>query len=323
MPAWPFTTGLHDLGNGGFAWLQPDGGWCLSNAGLIVDSGESLLVDTLTDLPLTRGMLEAMKRAVPEAGRIGTLVNTHAHPDHTAGNELVEGAEIVASAATRAEMARMREFDPIAGIMRNWRDHGEAGAYLHEVMGSKFELNRSDPPLPTRTFEDALTLNVGAKAVELIKVGPAHTLGDVLVHVPADRMVFTGDVLFHKVHPSIMGVNVADWIGACDRILAMDVEIVVPGHGPITDKTGVRELRGYLEFVTTTARKCFDAGLDYVEAVREIAIESFRDWADEERVYQTVAALYGEFGAPRPPMPEVMARMRRHRAERHASCTHQ
>ena len=91
MSAWTYTKGLHDLGNGCFAWLQPDGGWGWSNAGLVCDGGESLLVDTLFDLRLTREMLDAMRRAAPAAARIGTLVNTHANGDHCYGNAAGRG----------------------------------------------------------------------------------------------------------------------------------------------------------------------------------------------------------------------------------------
>ena len=83
---------------------SPNGGWGYSNAGLIEDQGETLLIDTLMDLPLTRDMLDSMKRAVPAAERIGTLLNTHSNPDHTFGNQLVEGAVIISSDACLEEM---------------------------------------------------------------------------------------------------------------------------------------------------------------------------------------------------------------------------
>ena len=96
MPGWAYTKGVHDLGTGCYAYLQPDGTWGWSNAGLVTDGGETLLVDTLFDLKCTREMLEALRAAVPAARRIGTLVNTHSNGDHTFGNQLVSGAEIVA-----------------------------------------------------------------------------------------------------------------------------------------------------------------------------------------------------------------------------------
>ncbi|WP_163592847.1 MBL fold metallo-hydrolase, partial [Klebsiella pneumoniae] len=79
-----------------FAYLQPDGSWGWSNAGLIADRGQTLLVDTLYDLKLTREMLDTMRASVPAANSIGTLVNTHSNADHTFGNQLVEGAQIIA-----------------------------------------------------------------------------------------------------------------------------------------------------------------------------------------------------------------------------------
>ena len=91
MSKWQYTKGLHDLGNGCFAWLQPDGSWGFSNAGLIVDGDQTLLVDTLFDLKLTGEMLGQMRAAVPAAKSIGRLVNTHANGDHTFGNQLVAG----------------------------------------------------------------------------------------------------------------------------------------------------------------------------------------------------------------------------------------
>ena len=102
----PYDQGLHDLGNGGYAWLQPDGGWGWSNAGLIVDGDESLLVDTLFDLKLTGSMLDAMRAAEPKAAaRLDLLVNTHANGDHCWGNQLVADAEIIASRACAEDLA--------------------------------------------------------------------------------------------------------------------------------------------------------------------------------------------------------------------------
>jgi cyclase len=97
---WQYTRGWHDLGNGLWAYLLPDGSWGWSNAGLIVDGDQTLLVDTLFDLKLTAAMLNDMRRSIPAAARIGTLVNTHHNGDHTFGNQLVEGAQIIATNGT-------------------------------------------------------------------------------------------------------------------------------------------------------------------------------------------------------------------------------
>ena len=294
MSAWPYTKGAHDLGRGCWAYLQPDGTWGWSNAGLVSDAGETLLVDTLFDLKCTREMLAAFRAAVPAAQRIGTLVNTHSNGDHTFGNQLVEGAEIIASSACAEEM-RERPPEELAAMMRNWRTLGPGPAFFHEVMGTRFDYEGIRLTLPTRTFDGEIALRVGDKQVRVIEVGPAHTGGDVIVHVPQDRVVFTGDILFVGGHPVLWAGPVGNWIRACDLILGWDVETVVPGHGPITGKGGVRAMKHYLEYIRDEAKKRYDAGLGPEEAARDIALTPFADWTDPERILVNVDSLYREF----------------------------
>jgi cyclase len=183
MAKYPFAKGLHDLGNGCHGYLQPDGGWGLSNAGLIEDQGETLLIDTLMDLPLTRQMLDTMKKAVPAAAAIGTLLNTHSNPDHTFGNQLVEGAVIISSDACLDEMKAMADApkDPRGHIRFDWQNYGDAGKFFSEVMWSRFSAKGFVRTLPSQSFSGEHTIHVGAKEVRFVEVGPAHTKGDVVV----------------------------------------------------------------------------------------------------------------------------------------------
>jgi glyoxylase-like metal-dependent hydrolase (beta-lactamase superfamily II) len=289
----PYTKGLHDLGSGCFAYLQPDGSWGWSNAGLVTDGGESLLVDTLYDLRLTAEMLHAMRRATSAAVRIGTLVNTHANGDHCYGNQLVKGATIVASAASAAEMDELPA-DRMAMLLKNAPALGAGGAFLARCFSS-FDFEGIVHTPPTETFRGECIRHVGTKKVQLIEVGPAHTKGDVLVHVPADRVVFTGDILFVDGTPIMWAGPVANWIAACERIAAMDVDAVVPGHGPVTDTAGALRVRDYLVYVRDEARKRFDAGLSPADAARDIALGDFSSWGDAERIVVNVHTLYREF----------------------------
>ena len=296
MGARPYRRGLEELGNGLFAWMQPDGGWGWSNAGFVRDGDGSLLVDTLFDEPLTAVMLQAFERATGIApGQIRLLVNTHANGDHTHGNALVANAEVIASAAAAREMA---EYPPAlvaklkaggaAGAL------GDAGLFFADIF-APFDFTQARGRAPTRTFEKRLDLAVGGKAVELHMLGPAHTAGDVLVWVPGDRAVFTGDLLFIGGTPIMWAGPVGNWLAACDRILTLGAENIVPGHGPMTDAAGVRRMQEYLRWVDREARQRFDAAMPVEEAIADIALGEYRNWLDAERLAVNVASLYREY----------------------------
>jgi cyclase len=295
-----YVKGLHDLGNGCWAYLQPSGSWGWSNAGLVVDGDATLLVDTLFDLPLTAEMLAAMRRAVPAAASIDVLVNTHANGDHCYGNELVEGAVIIASEACAEEMGAVPPA-LLAELVANADALGPlVAAFVRRAFGA-FQFEGITLTAPKETFRGETQRRVGGKEVRLLEVGPAHTRGDVLVHVPGDRTVYTGDIVFVDGHPIIWEGPIANWVRACDAILAMDVETVVPGHGPLAGPPAVRALREYLKHIEAEARRCYEAGLSREEAARAVTFDDYAAWGDAERIAVNVAALYREFGDPAPP----------------------
>jgi cyclase len=315
MSKWQYTTGLHDLGRGCFAYLQPDGSWGWSNAGLVTDGDQTLLVDTLFDLPLTAQMLKTMRDAVPAAHRIEKLVNTHANGDHVFGNQLVEGAEIIACRDCAEEFAEVPA-SMLAALEAGWKNLGEGGAFFHEVMGSRFDWTGIVSTPPTTVFDQAMEVKVGDKRLILTHLGSAHTRGDVLVHLPAERILYTGDLLFVGGHPVIWAGPVENWIEACDYILGLDVEVIVPGHGPIADKAAVRELKSYFEYITVQARAHFDNGVPYEEAARKISLDRFAQWLDPERIVINVASLYRQFSSPRAVLVDrvaLFAGMKRYR----------
>lgn len=282
-----------------FAYLTPDGGWSLSNAGIVYADGEAVVVDTLTDRRLTREMLDQFKAVVPAGTRIKHVVNTHSHPDHSWGNGLFVGHDIVCSRAT------LEEFDR-ADPRRRRRRLDEALAAGHE--GALFYANymragnvdRSEGTIvkPTRSFSGSAKLSIGGRTVQLIELGPAHTLGDVVAYVPDARVLMTGDILFSSGHPLLgAGASVDGWIAACDRIIAMDVEVIIPGHGPIATKDNVRATKDYFIYVREQARRRYDAGLGAEDAAAEIALDAFVGWGESERIVANVAHLYREFSA--------------------------
>jgi glyoxylase-like metal-dependent hydrolase (beta-lactamase superfamily II) len=324
LQRWNFTKGLHEIGTGAWAYLQPNGGWGLANSGLIVDGDQTLLVDTLVDGHHTLAMLKTIQDAIGlKAADIRTVVNTHGDPDHTFGNYLLQHAEIIASDLTAKELAS-KSPQRFTELMHRAPAMGEVGEFLLECF-SAFDWAGCELRLPTKTFEGEMHLKVGDKDVHLIQVGPAHTQGDTLVHVPQDRVVYTGDILFIEGTPVIWAGPVRRWIDACNRILAMDVDVVVPGHGPITDKSGAIAVRDYLTYVDHETRRRYDAGMSVDDAMMDIPLGPFANLIDAERLAVNVQRLYDEYsGSPQGEMIrfyENLARMNKRLKERRTQRT--
>lgn len=319
---------LHEIGNGIYAYTQLPGSWGWSNSGLITDGGESLLVDTLFDLQITREMLDKMARATPAASRISTVVNTHGNGDHCYGNALVADAQIIGTRGCALDLAeapasRNHLLMRAARVVHRMGSLGRALGKALDAVGidrltaladaaelalpALGEFDFSDIPLtpPTRLFDGELELQVGDKKVVLIELGPAHTRGDAVVWVPGDKTLFTGDLLFKDAHPIVWEGPVSNWIAALDRLMEMDIETVVPGHGPLTDRSGLREAQRYLEVLSREVRARYDAGMTVDEAVRDMTLDEFKGWLDPERIYVNTHTLYRELSNDDTP-PDIL-----------------
>jgi glyoxylase-like metal-dependent hydrolase (beta-lactamase superfamily II) len=298
MSKWEYSKGLHEISGGVYAYLQPDGSWGLSNAGLVTDNGVSLLIDTLYDLELTQDMLRAMNTAT-QTTIMDYLVITHANGDHCYGNQLVKGAEIISTTACAEEMLVMPP-EAMAQIMAGAPQMGELGQFLIKCFG-RFNFQGITLTPPTRTFDKRLELQVGNKNIVLLEVGPCHTKGDLIVILPDDKIAFAADLLFIDGTPVMWDGPLGNWLKGLDQILDSGAVTIIPGHGPITNQAGVRQIKNYWEYLAAEARKRFDAGLPPLEAALDINLGEFAVWGDSERIAVNVDALYREFSGDTSP----------------------
>ncbi len=284
----PYTRGLHTLGAHTHAWLVPDGTWGWSNAGLVTGEGESLLVDTLFDLAMTRELLAGLAPVTADRP-IRTLVNTHANGDHWFGNELLAGAEIIASTATAEEMAGNGP-DLLLGLLDQ---PGPLGRFANHIF-EPFDFTGITPTVATRTFDGEVTIDVGGTEVQVIALGPAHTAGDSVVFVPSERVLFAGDLLFIGGTPISWAGPISNWVTACDRMLALEPEFVVPGHGPVVAAQDIHQVRDYLVWVQEEAQARYDKGMSPEDAMRDISLGRFAELDEHGRIAQNVLAVYYE-----------------------------
>ncbi|OBH04794.1 2-hydroxyhepta-2,4-diene-1,7-dioate isomerase [Mycobacterium sp. E2699] len=300
----PYTRGLHEVADRVWAWTLPDGGYGWSNAGLVAGDGASLLVDTLFDLPLTREMLAAM-RPITDGAPITDALITHSNGDHTHGNQLLDASvRILAARGTADEIAHGMAPEMLA-MVQTANLGPVATPYARDRFGH-FDFGGITVRNADQTFEYELTIDVGGRRVDMLNLGPAHTAADSVVHVPDAGVLFGGDLLFIGCTPIVWAGPIANWIRACDVMIALDAPVVVPGHGPVTDPDGIRAVRGYLAHVAAHAEAAHRKGLSWAEAADTIDLGEYASWLDAERVVVNVYQRYRELD-PDTPQLEVMA----------------
>ncbi|MFJ8165377.1 MBL fold metallo-hydrolase [Streptomyces sp. NPDC096136] len=274
---------------GVYAYVQPDGGWCLNNAGWVSDGGRTLLVDTAA----TERRALALREAVLAAGSPlpRTVVNTHHHGDHTYGNAAFAPALIVGHDNARAEQL--------------------AAGHQLELIWPATDFGAVEITPPDLTYDDRLTLHVGETEVRVLHPGVAHTTGDSVVWLPAKRVVFTGDLVFAGGTPFLAMGSLAGSLRALELLRSLDAETVVPGHGPLTDPAAYAATERYLRYVEELARDGRDRGLTPLETARGADLGEFAAWRESERLVANLHRAYAELaGEPEGAPLDIMAVLR-------------
>jgi cyclase len=210
------------------------------------------------------------------------LVNTHHHYDHLFGNETIGAQSIISHPACREEVMRSGRaaLDDYRKRLPQWEDD--------------WSQIRIVPP--DTTFTDRLTVYAGGIAVELVHFGTmAHTSNDIVVHVPEHGVLFAGDLAFFYVTPVAWDGHVGGWIRVMDRIGDMNVETVVPGHGPVGGRQHMAEMREFLAIMRREARRCYRQGMSAEEAAAAVRVSEYAHWTESRFVARNVPRLYAEF----------------------------
>ena len=174
--------------------------------------------------------------------------------------------------------------------------------------------------MPARlTFSGELTLQVGGREVQLLEIGPMHTHGDLMVYVPDAKTLFASDALFIGSTPVIWAGPVENWLKALDKILDMEVLTIIPGHGPITDKEGVQQVKAYWLYLHEEVSKRHKKGMSAPDAAYQIVLsqeftqQPFANWNSPERIMVSTHTLYRHLDGrtDSPKIPELLNIMRK------------
>lgn len=281
---------LEEIGYRVFACLQLQPGLGFSNSGL-VDRGGGLVVDTFWDLPHTREMIDHYSKVWGAPAQ--RVVNTHYNGDHCWGNQLFPEADLIGH--RRCAESFFKENPAVLQAVKTMDVSGQPGLAALQHGLSPWDFTGIELTPPTVVFDDRIDIDLDGSPVKLAYAGPAHTDSDVIVHLPDDGIVFTGDVLFRLCSPIGWEGTYARWIESLDYIISLNPKVVVPGHGPLCGVEGPCEMKAYLEYVRSESKAFFDQGLTVAEAARRIDLGPYEVWDGPERVYFNVERAYREF----------------------------
>ncbi len=292
-----------------FAVLNEKNRVCDANSGLINRAG-GVVIDTQADLAHARQMIDMFSKVWPAMPQ--RVVNTHEDADHVWGNQLFEGAEIIAHRSVPERMKHVADPEESQKLL-----HGvghlptrQAIQTVHPGLVAAglqlledYNFDGIELVLPTTLFDTRYELDLDGTEAHLIYVGPCHQVGDTIIHVPKERVVFAGDVLFRQCTPMGWTGSYEKWFHCIDVLVQLNPEVIVPGHGPLCGIEGALEMKAYLQYVCDEAKKYFDAGVTSLDAAKRIEFGPYSEWRAPGRLYMNVERAYREFRNEPPDAP--------------------
>jgi len=276
------------LAAGLFAFVQPDGSWGLSNAGLICSDDRVVLVDTWFTERRNRILRQVVLGAAPVPPSI--LINTHHHGDHVYGNGWFPESVVISHVETRDAVL---ELDPMASARR--------------FQAVQFGETRATPA--TITFETSLQLHVGDMTLDVFFPGVAHCSGNTAVFIPQRSVLFAGDLLLKNCTPAMVGGSALGYLSVLQRLRQLAPQKIVPGHGPTCSVEVIDETERYVHYVLELAADALAKGRTPLDAARGASLGEFAGWLDSERIVGNLYRAMRELAAGGSQLPLDTAAM--------------
>ncbi len=264
---------------------------------VIGDSGV-LIADGQGSPEATRRMLDEIRRVSAKPVRWYVVGSNHG--DHTAGNSVLPSdIRYIVHPTSRAQLER---------------DSAAAATADARAAADSAKAGRPAPPPrvvvvpPVAMTSDREQVNIGGRVVDVRFLGRAHTGGDLMVHLPRERILFMSEAYLNRVFPAMRSAYPSEWVATIDRALAMNVDRYVPGHGFIESPAVSREelvnFRNAVRDVNATVGTLHERGLSVDDAVAAADWGEYRHWFLAEQqgpiaVHRIYLELDGRLGGAR------------------------
>lgn len=253
----------------------------LTNAGIIIGDDSVLVIDSLRVPSFARDLIQDVKTITEKP--IGFVIDTHSHWDHSWGNEEFPEATIIGHKNCYAEMIDME-----------WNEEWRKKVVSSNDPWSE-EGNLVNITPPNMTFETSMQLYFGGREIDLKYFGRAHTSGDIYIHLPKEKIVFTGDVAQDGGVPYLGDCYPADWPETDNQLASLPIERFMSGHGPIGDHNALVEAKDFIHTLVDSLKHAIADGQDSLEASKYVINEmspKYGDWRSFDRIGENLPSVY-------------------------------
>jgi cyclase len=286
----------------------------------VIDDDGVVVVDTNFGPSSTRQVLASLRKITDKPVRY--VINTHPHDDHVLGNSVYREAfpnvEFIGHAflkdylpgrgATnrKNQVANLPGFaDALKGTLAKGTNLAGQPVTDEERAGYQSDLRMieaylKDAPafvdvLPTIAVTEKHVLKRGSRTIEILHLGRGHTAGDLVVHLPQEGIVATGDLVVYPI-PLVGGDQsyVAEWSGTLEKVISLEPKVIVPGHGPVMrDTTYLRSLADLFSSITKQVKTAADAGQSLDQVRKSVNLDQFlQKFAGDSQLKRFLFANY-------------------------------
>ena len=301
---------LFEIANGVYACIHKFGGKAICNVGIIDNGKETIIFDTFLDPKVTKELIEIVKQL--GLSPIKYIINSHYHNDHIRGNQSFSAEVDIISTAKTKELIEYWEpldieeekqyapqrfafYDSLLNSYRGdstdreflqiqiWRPYFEVLSESHKIIKTR---------LPNVFVDGQKNLDGPKRKVQLISKGEGHTKSDLILYLPNDKILFTGDLIFNGCHPYLAHGNYKKLKSWLDYLNSLEIKTLIPGHGQKGDKTLITDMKNYVETVEELAAN-LNIENATIEVINEVNIpEIYKDWWFEQFYYSNLRYIF-------------------------------
>lgn len=299
---------------------EPPGLSVDANDLFIINDRDVIVVDTSVSTSETKKIIAALRKLTSKPVRY--VINTHPHDDHVIGDPVYRdeypGVEFISTSATREALIknapgnRKGMFEGVPGVVEALRDAlkngknlrgealsaGERKGYVNDIAWAErylLEVPKAEIVLPTVIVDETLTFHRGDRAIEIRRLGRGHTAGDLVVWLPKEKIVATGDAVIAPV-PLIGGDQsfITDWASTLGKISALGATTIVPGHGAVMhDDAYVKSLASLFKAIGERTAEASKGGVALDEARKKVDLSDFeKQFAGDDPMLKFLFAYY-------------------------------